>query len=51
MKVLTQKNIKVTFLVVLLISLFMLIMNSVNQLLFLEVKVRLMVIKGIVKEY
>ena len=42
MKVLTQKNIKITFLVVLLTKLFALIMDLVSQLLFLEVKMLLM---------
>ena len=38
MKVLIQKNIKITFLVVLLTNLFVFMMNLVSQLLFLEVK-------------
>ena len=38
---LTQKNIKVTFLVVLLTNLFVLKINLVNQLFFTEVKVLL----------
>ena len=42
MKVLTQKNIKITFLVVLLTKLFALMIDLVNQLLFLEVKMLLM---------
>ena len=42
MKVLTQKSIKITFLVVLLTSLFVLMINLVNRLLFLEVKMLLM---------
>ena len=42
MKVLTQKNIKITFLVVLLTNLFVLMINLVNRLLFLEVKMLLM---------
>ena len=42
MKVLTQKNIKITFLVVLLTNLFVLMINLVNQLLPLEVKMRFM---------
>ena len=42
MKVLIQKNIKITFLVVLLTNLFVLMINLVNQLLFLEVKMLLM---------
>ena len=36
-----SKNIKITFLVVLLTNLFVLMINSVNQLLFLEVKILL----------
>ena len=42
MKVLTQKNIKITFLVLLLTSLFVLMISLVNQLLFLEAKMLLM---------
>ena len=38
MIVLTQKNIKITFLVVLLIKLFVLMIDLLNQLLFIEVK-------------
>ena len=42
MKVLTQKNIKITFLVVLLTRLFALMIGLLSQLLFLEVKILLM---------
>ena len=42
MKVLTQKSIKITFVVVLLASLFVLMIKLVNQMLFLEVKMLLM---------
>ena len=42
MKVLTQKNIKITFLVVLLTNLFVLMINLPSQQLFLEVKMLLM---------
>ena len=42
MKVLTQKNIKITFLVVLLIKLFVLMIDLLSQLLFIEVKMQLM---------
>ena len=42
MKVLTQKNIKNIFLVVLLIKLFVLTINLANQLFFIEVKMLLM---------
>ena len=41
MKALTQKNINVTFLVVILIKLFVLIIDLVNRLLFIEVKMLL----------
>ena len=41
MKVLIQKNIKITFIVVLLIKLFVLMIDLVNRLLFIEVKVLL----------
>ena len=41
MKVLTQKNIKITFLGVLLTKLFELIISLVSQLLFLEAKMLL----------
>ena len=41
-KVLTQKNIKITFLVVLLTKLFALMTGLLRQLLFLEVKMLLM---------
>ena len=41
MKVLTQKNIKITFLVVLLIKLFVLIIGLLRQLLSIEVKMQL----------
>ena len=42
MKVLIQKSIKIIFLVVLLINLFVLMINLVNRLLFSEVKMLLM---------
>ena len=42
MKVLTQKNIKITFLVVLLTSLFALMVNLPIQYLFLQVRMLLM---------
>ena len=42
MKVLTQKNIIRIFLVVMLLKLFVLIIDLVSQLLFLEVKMMLM---------
>ena len=42
MKVLTQKNIKITFLVVLLTKLFVLMIGLLSQLLFIEVKMLLM---------
>ena len=42
MKVLTQKNIMIVFLVVLLITLFLLTINLVNRLLFIEAKMLLM---------
>ena len=42
MKALTQKNINVTFLVVILIKLFVLIIDLVNRLSFIEVKMLLM---------
>ena len=42
MKVLTQKNIKITFLVVLLTKLFASIIGLVSKLLFLEAKMLLM---------
>ena len=38
----TKKNIKITFLVVLLIKLFVLVIGLLNQLLFIEVKMLLM---------
>ena len=41
MKVFTQKNNKITFLAVFLTSLFVLIINLVNQLLYIEVKILL----------
>ena len=41
MKVFTQKNNKITFLAVFLTSLFVLIINLVNQLLHIEVKMLL----------
>ena len=42
MKVLIQKNVKITFLVVLLIKLFALMIDLLSQLLFIEVKIQLM---------
>ena len=42
MKVLIQKNIKTIFLVALLIKLFALMIDLVNQLLYIGVKMRLM---------
>ena len=42
MKVLTQKNIIKMFLVVMLIKLFVLMIDLVSQLLFIEVKILLM---------
>ena len=42
MKVLRQKNIKITFLVVLLTKLFALMIDLLSQLLFVEVKILLM---------
>ena len=42
MKVLTPKNIEITFLVVLLIKLFVLIINLAKELLFKEVKMHIM---------
>ena len=42
MKVLTQKNIMSMFLVVMLIKLFVLMIDLVSQLLFIEVKMLLM---------
>ena len=42
MKFLTQKNIKTTFIAVLLKNLFVLMMNLISQELFLEVKMLLM---------
>ena len=42
MKVLTQKNIKTTFHVVLIIKLFVLMIDIQSQLLFIEVKMQLM---------
>ena len=42
MKALAQKNINATFLVVMLIKLFVLIIDLVNRLLFIEVKMLLM---------
>ena len=42
MKVLIQKNIKTIFLVVFLIKLFVLMINLLNQLLYIEVKMQLM---------
>ena len=42
MKVLIQKNIKTTFLKVLLTKLFVLMIDLLSQLLFIEVKMQLM---------
>ena len=42
MKVLIQKNIKTIILVVLLIKLFVLMINLLNQLLFIGIKMQLM---------
>ena len=42
MKVLIQKNVKITFLVVLLIKFFALMIDLLSQLLFIEVKIQLM---------
>ena len=42
MKVLTQKNNKITFIVALLTNLFVLMIDSESQLLFLEVKMQLL---------
>ena len=42
MKVFTQKNIKITFIVVLLANLFVLMIDLVSRLLFLEVKMLLL---------
>ena len=42
MKALAQKNINATFLVVMLIKLFVLIIDLVNRLLFIEVKMLFM---------
>ena len=42
MKVHTQKNIKTTFLLVLLIKLFVLMIGLANEMLFIEVKMLLM---------
>ena len=42
MKVLTQENIKITFLVVLLTNLFVLMVGLLSQLLFIEVNIQLM---------
>ena len=41
-KVLTQKNIKITFLVALLIKLFVWMISLLSELLFIEVKMQLM---------
>ena len=50
MKILTQKNIKVTFRVVLLTRLFVLIMDLVSPLLFLKAKMLLVnLLKGFLK--
>ena len=48
MKVLTQKNIKIMLLVVLLTKLFVLMIDLVSQLLFLEVK---MLLKNLLKQF
>ena len=41
MKVLAQKNIKITFIAVFLTNMFVLFINLVKQLLFIEVKMHL----------
>ena len=52
MKVLIQKNIKTIFLVVLLIRLFVLMINLLNQLLYIQVKIAAYeFIKAILEEY
>ena len=52
MKVLIQKNIKTIFLVVLLIKLFVLMINLLNQLLYIHVKIAAYeFIKAILEEY
>ena len=48
MKVLTEKSIKIIFLVVLLPSVFVLMINLVNLLMFLEAKMRL---KNFLKQF
>ena len=48
MKVLTQKNIMSMFLVVMLLKLVVLMINSVSQLLFIEVK---MLLINLLKQY
>ena len=48
MKVLPQKNIKIMFLVVLLTKLFVLMIDLVSQLLFLEVK---MLLTNLLKQF
>ena len=48
MKVLTQKNIMITFLVVMLTKLFVLTIDLVSQMLFREVKMLLM---NLLKQY
>ena len=48
MKVLTQKNIMSMFLVVMLIKLFVLMIDLVSQLLFIEVK---MLLINLLKQY
>ena len=42
MKVYKQKNIKITFLIVLFLKLFVLMIDLLRELLFIEVKMRLM---------
>ena len=42
MKVILQENIKITFLVVFLIKLFVLMIGALNQLLFIQVRMQLM---------
>ena len=50
MNVLTEKNIKITFLVVLLIKLFVLMIGLLRELLFIQVKMQ-QFIKAILEEY
>ena len=50
MKILSQKNIKIAFLVVLITNLFLLIIDLVSRLLFLEVKMLLLKTKKHLKK-